>query len=294
MCLSHLCCEVVVRLSRLALPHATCDPTGKVPSTAHPLAGAGGWHCLVACAACWHGQPRSSRAAPACRAPHRTSTRRLRAAHARSARRAVCADAMPAAACSSRPRRRRRRRRCACRRSTTSTAPTPVSPTCSRCAWGLFIFDHRRSSITAHGVLTRAPASDTAVCTRPGATPSVSAPPLAIQLPLVARFAELLVCRAAARPAQPRPERGAQTEVMPRAMRALKRALAVRNPVAGNLRLPRNCATSIQGSGECVEVGPLCIDEARRDVLPRPVPESFYDDTQCAPSSAACSGAGSR
>jgi hypothetical protein len=73
-----------------------------------------------------------------------------------------------------------------------------------------------------------------------------------------------------------------QDEVMPRAMRALTRALRVRNPVQGALKLPRRCTSTWNGSdGKCAQTGPQC-----NGWLPEAVPESLYGAFECAP--AAC------
>lgn len=77
-----------------------------------------------------------------------------------------------------------------------------------------------------------------------------------------------------------------QTKVMPRAMWALSRILRLRNPVPGNLLLPRQCNaifTTGPNAGTCAETGELCFGE-----LPEPVPEAFFGDSQCAPPPSTC------
>ena len=72
-----------------------------------------------------------------------------------------------------------------------------------------------------------------------------------------------------------------QSTVMPRAIWALSRILRLRNPVPGNLLLPRQCTavfTSGPNIGSCADTGELCFG-----VLPEPVPESVFGTTECAP-----------
>jgi hypothetical protein len=70
-----------------------------------------------------------------------------------------------------------------------------------------------------------------------------------------------------------------QTEVVPRAARALKRALRVKVPVSGNLRLPRTCGAVFAGEDVCKEVGPFC----GRGVPIQPLPDTVFADYQCDP-----------
>jgi hypothetical protein len=65
-----------------------------------------------------------------------------------------------------------------------------------------------------------------------------------------------------------------------RAIRALSRALRLRAPVQGNLKLPRSCAKIWPPSGECTEYR---TEDVCWGTLPQPVPEDFYGDVRCAP-----------
>ena len=65
-------------------------------------------------------------------------------------------------------------------------------------------------------------------------------------------------------------------DVMPRAIKALSRALWLRQPVQGPLRLPRRCTSTC--GGNCHTTGPLCGD----GTLPEPVDENIFGDFECA------------
>lgn len=67
----------------------------------------------------------------------------------------------------------------------------------------------------------------------------------------------------------------AQNQVVPRAIRALSRALKLRAPVAGNLKLPRTCASILTDTGKCALVGEMCGGE-----LPQAVPEDYYGEAE--------------
>lgn len=63
---------------------------------------------------------------------------------------------------------------------------------------------------------------------------------------------------------------------MPRAIRALKRALHLRRPVVGNLKIPKRCtSTCVQ---KCVQVGDVCGSA----VLPEPVTPDLFGAIECA------------
>lgn len=66
-----------------------------------------------------------------------------------------------------------------------------------------------------------------------------------------------------------------QEQVVPRAIRALSRALQLRAPVSGNLKLPRTCSSILTNTGQCARVGEMCWGD-----LPTPAPEEFYGDTE--------------
>jgi hypothetical protein len=66
-------------------------------------------------------------------------------------------------------------------------------------------------------------------------------------------------------------------EVVPRAIRALKRALRVKAPVVGSFKLPRSCAETFVEENVCKSVGPLC----GRSVPIKDLPDSYFNDYQC-------------
>jgi hypothetical protein len=68
-----------------------------------------------------------------------------------------------------------------------------------------------------------------------------------------------------------------QTEIVPRAMRALTRALRLAKPVVGNLKLPRQCAKVWNSSNKCQTVGLPCGGS-----LPEPVSADLFGDYECA------------
>ena len=63
--------------------------------------------------------------------------------------------------------------------------------------------------------------------------------------------------------------------MVPRAIRALSRALKIRAPVQGNLKLPRTCSSIITDTMQCARVGELCWGE-----LPQDPPEEYFGDTE--------------
>jgi hypothetical protein len=60
-------------------------------------------------------------------------------------------------------------------------------------------------------------------------------------------------------------------------MRALRRALQVERPVAGNLKLPRYCTASWAGTDKCAAVGQMCNGQ-----LPEAIDSKLFGDFQCA------------
>lgn len=56
---------------------------------------------------------------------------------------------------------------------------------------------------------------------------------------------------------------------------ALSRALMIRAPVQGNLKLPRTCSSVITSTMQCAVIGELCWGD-----LPQDPPEEFFGDTE--------------
>ena len=71
-----------------------------------------------------------------------------------------------------------------------------------------------------------------------------------------------------------------QNEVMPRAMRALKRALQVKSPVVNNLTLPRTCHVTFTSTGACSQYYPL--DQVCQGALPETPPAELFRGEECA------------
>jgi hypothetical protein len=78
--------------------------------------------------------------------------------------------------------------------------------------------------------------------------------------------------------------RALQSDVMPHAMRALKRALYVRAPVPADdtLKLPRHCQEHWVGNGDPCKVAFSIDDAACSGKLPQKVPTELFGDIQCA------------
>ena len=71
-----------------------------------------------------------------------------------------------------------------------------------------------------------------------------------------------------------------QNEVMPRAMRALKRALQVKSPVVNNLTLPRTCNVTFISTGACSQY--YSLDHVCQGALPETPPAELFRGEKCA------------